>query len=173
MATQKPGMETQKREQKVVHPGVDPGRGNDPGGYGQHDGHQNGEGAQFQGGGEPLSDHADDPLVALERAAQIAANRIAQPFEVADVDRFVEPQFGPDLFDRLLVGAETEHDPHRVAGAHIDQRGDQNADDKEHRYQQHQPAQQILEQGEDSLSFTFCRLPAPSIRPPGRKPTDG
>ena len=52
-----------------------------------------------------------------ERFAEVAAHDLAEPLEVLDVDRAVEPELGPELVEVLAVGLLLEHELDHVARA--------------------------------------------------------
>ena len=66
------------------------------------------------------------PFVRSERA-EVAAHDAPEPVEVADRERAIEAELGPDAFHHLAVGAERAtlgHDLRRVARGERDERED-------------------------------------------------
>ena len=135
-----------KKREKLVDPGVDPGGRNDADGHGDDQGHHDGKDHHLQGGGKPFGDEVQNFLVPLERAPQISPHRVAEPVEIPHVVRLVQAEFGANFGDRLFIGAEAQHDPHRVARAEVDQGRDQDGDEEEDRDEDQQSTKDVLEQ---------------------------
>ena len=147
------------------------------------------EDGQLQGCGKAGEDHLADVFVSLERSSQISTHDVAEPFEVADVERLVESQFRPDGRNRLFICAQAQHHPDGIAGREINQQGRKHCHDEEHRHHQHDPVDNELKHqmapsssshwaampGEDMAARTAvsaCRFLAPDTRPADCTPED-
>ena len=98
---------------------------------------------QDEGVLKALQDEGQDLGALLEGDAEIALEDLAQPLDVLDVDRLVEPEGFAQVGDILGAGGETEEGLGDVPGDQFHQEEDDEGDPEEDRDQTEQPAQNV------------------------------
>jgi len=151
--------------QRVVQPRVLPERGEDPEGDADQDGDADGRSHQRERRRDALDDLVAHRAVRLDRIAQVALDRAAEPHHVADGDRLVEPERRTTLLEALWVALELRQhlrvEPREEWVARRE-RERHEADDRD--------AEQDRERDQDA-SDDECAHPAASAT--ARRPADG
>jgi hypothetical protein len=91
--------------------------------------------------GEAAQDQAPDGHVVLDGAPEVAPQRAAEPLDVLDRDRPVEPHRPPERRSRLGAPLGPHDEEGRVSGEHADNGEHEERDDEQRGEERHGPAQ--------------------------------
>ncbi len=92
--------------------------------------------------GELLDDDRADLRLGQERDAEVAAQHAAEPLQVAEPARLIEPELLAERLDRLWRGARAEDDRRRVARQDVDDGEDDDRRAQQAEQQGHEPPSQ-------------------------------
>ena len=154
--------EHQKRGQPEIGNGAENGRdgrdhavgkaqmaigGERPERNGNQIGDDEGEQRELQRHRQPLQDLRADLDAILEGPAEVAGERLAEPFEILDVQGAVEPVQGFEPHDRLRRGVDAEGRAGRRAGHDVDGDEQDERGDEKGRHEQRQPGENEADHG--------------------------
>ncbi len=89
---------------------------------------------------EPIDQQVADRLVAPEVESEVAAQDVAEPVQVLDVDRVVETEVLPHCGHELGRRVQPEYGEHGVARDEPDDQEDEHRHAEQHRHGQRQPS---------------------------------
>ena len=128
----------------VVGDGVLADGGHDPDEDADHHGHEDRERRQLDRDGEAPDELVEDRLARPVRVAEVAAEQdSADPVDVLDIGRPIEPHLLPERLDRRRIGMALDHADHHVAGHEAHHREDDDAHQDERRHREGESAEDV------------------------------